>query len=125
VLSLGRGLEIAATKALGLALTDLVTAVVGNADATGAAIALQGAIVGARIAESVMLAVLAIEDNVPSCERAAITLKGASRHLLETRVAGSQVLGCRERLNNAHRREHAAGRRSWRPLRPEQQPHRG
>lgn len=118
VLSLGRGSAIVATNALGLALTELVLAVVGGADATGAAIALQGAIVGARVGQNMVLAAtgiralepgrdngppvllaaaLAIEDNLLWCERAAIVLEGASLHLLETRVAGNQVLGCRER----------------------------
>lgn len=118
VLSLGRGSAVLARNVLGLALTDLVLAVVGGADASGAAVALAGAVVGARIERNLVLAAtgiralepgrdnaaqvllsasLVIQDNLLWCERVAVALEGAALHLLETRVAGNQVLGCRDR----------------------------
>ncbi len=117
VVSLGRGSAIVASSVLGLALTQLAVAVVGGADNPGAAIALAGAMLSARIENNLLLApvgvraleaaaegtpavllsaALTIEDNLLWCERSAVRLDGAVLHLLETRIAGNQVLGCRD-----------------------------
>ena len=108
---------IVVSTALGLALTDLAVAVVGEGDAVGAAIALAGAVLAARIEHNLLLAPvgvralepaaegsatflfsadLAIENNLLWCERSAVLLEGPVLHMLEMRVAGNQVLTCRE-----------------------------
>ena len=106
---------VVVSSALGLALTRLVVACVGSGETPGAAIALAGAVLAARIegnlllaplgvraleprakgsAEFLFCADLAIEDNILWCERSAVLLAGPVFHMLETRVSGNQVLGC-------------------------------
>jgi hypothetical protein len=118
ILSVGMGSAIVTTNVLGLALTELAIAVLGNADAEGAAIALQGAVLGARIENNWILAphglralepardddprvllcaALTVQHNLLWCERTGVVLEGPVLQLLETRLAGNQVLGCRER----------------------------
>ena len=115
VVSLGESAAIVASTVLGLALTDLVVAVVGTGDNAQAAVALAGAVLATRIERNLMLApygvraldtraqtpefllsaALSIEDNVLWCERSAVLLDGPVYHLMGTRVAGNQVLSCR------------------------------
>jgi hypothetical protein len=121
ILSLGQQSAITVRTVLGLALRQLVIAVVGGSDARGSAIALQGIVAGASITENVILApvailandptavppageeapvaflltaALAIEDNLLWCQRQAVTLNGAALHLLGTRIAGNEILAC-------------------------------
>lgn len=118
VIAAGAGSAITARGVLGLALTDLVVAVLAaNVDLPPAAIALSGAVAGARIARSLLLApdgvralegrddnaanflltaALTIEDNLLWCTRSAVSLAGPVLHLLATRVERNQVLGCRQ-----------------------------
>jgi hypothetical protein len=117
VVSLGQRSAIVVSNVLGLALTQLAVAVVGGGDNPGAAIALAGAVLSARIENNLLLApvgvralepaaegtpplllsaALTIEDNLLWCERSAVRLDGAVLHLMETRIAGNQVLGCRD-----------------------------
>lgn len=105
---------IVVSTALGLALRQLAVAVVGSGDVPGAAVALAGAVLASRIEGCLLLAPigvqaleprskgsaaylfgadLAIEDNLLWCERSAVRLEGAVFHMLETRVAGNQILG--------------------------------
>jgi hypothetical protein len=115
LVSLGERPAIVASTVLGLALCDLVVAVVGTGDNAQAAVALAGAVLAARIERNLLLApygvraldarsqtpgalltaALRIEDNVLWCDRSAVLLDGPVFHLLGTRVAGNQVLGCR------------------------------
>jgi hypothetical protein len=101
----------------------LVIALLGNADAKGAAISLAGVVGAATLQGNAILAPIAvlaldpaapsvgdnqppptvlltagltIEDNLLWCTRQGITLNGNVLHLLATRIAGNQLLGCRE-----------------------------
>jgi hypothetical protein len=120
ILSLGEQSAITVNTALGLSLCQLVLALPG-ANATTAAISLQGVVLGASIRENVIVApvailandpaavppvgadpgvaflltgALAIEDNLLSCLFQGITLNGTVLHLLSTRITGNEVLGC-------------------------------
>lgn len=116
VVSVGTRSAIVVSNVLGLALSQLAVAVVGGGDNVGAAIALAGVVIAARIEGNLLLApvgvralepgaegtaavllsaALSIEDNLLWCERSAVLLDGPVLHLLETRVAGNQVLSCR------------------------------
>jgi Family of unknown function (DUF6519)/Right handed beta helix region len=121
IVSLGRASAIGVHSALGLALRQLVIAVLGN-DARGAAISLEGIVAGASMGENLIIApsgirandsaaprvgdekpagflltaALAIEDNLMSCGNQAVTLSGTVLHLLNTRIQGNEVLGCRD-----------------------------
>jgi hypothetical protein len=116
LLSTGSASAIVVSNVLGLALEQLLVAVVSAGDNAGAAIALAGAVMAARIENNLLLAPigiraleprvegtstvllsagLAIEDNILWCDRNAVLLEGPVLHVLETRVAGNQVLGCR------------------------------
>ncbi len=123
ILSLGQQSAITVRTVLGLALRQLVIAMVGGSDARGSAISLQGVIAGAAISENVVLApvavmandptavpppgeetpvaflltaALAIEDNLLWCQRQAVTLTGTVLHLLGTRIIGNEVLACND-----------------------------
>ena len=116
VVSVGQSTAIVVSTAIGLALTNLLVAVVGSGDRTGAAISLAGAVLSARITGNLLLApvgvraieagaegsaqvllsaALGIEDNLLWCDQSAVLLTGPVFHLMDTRVAGNQVLGCR------------------------------
>lgn len=115
VLSLGAQPGIDVRSVIGLALRELVVAVVGANDARGAGIALSGVVAGATIADNFIIApdgvraqgdaegapnfliaaALHIEDNVLWCQRTGIALDGIVGHLYETRLARNQLLGCR------------------------------
>jgi hypothetical protein len=116
VVSVGARSAIVVNTVIGLALTQLAVAVIGGGDNVGAAIALSGAVLAARIEDNLLLApvgvralepgaegtagvllsaALVIENNLLWCERSAVLLQGPVLHLLETRVAGNQVLSCR------------------------------
>ena len=45
---------------------------------------------------SLFVAALAIDDNLLSCERQAVTLTGTVLHVMSTRITGNEVLGCRD-----------------------------
>jgi Family of unknown function (DUF6519) len=121
ILSLGKESAITVRGVLGLSLRQLVVAVVGTRDIQGAAISLQGVVMGASIRENVIVApvailandpvavppagedpsppflltaALAIDDNLLSCQRQAVTLAGPVLYLKSTRIIGNEVLGC-------------------------------
>ncbi len=119
VVSLGLAPAIVVAGALGLVLERLAVAVVGQGEGgRGVAVALAGAVLAASVRDSWLLAPvgigpgtaaaaatadvpsvlitagLTIEDNVLWCRTSAVRLDGPAYHLLETRVAGNQVLGC-------------------------------
>ncbi|HEV8630790.1 MAG TPA: DUF6519 domain-containing protein [Thermoanaerobaculia bacterium] len=126
ILSLGRGTVVSVRTALGLALQRLIIAVVGIREGKegGAAIALGGAVIGATLRDNAIFAPVAVraldreaaapaagvapppamllsaalrvEDNLLWCERQAVDLSGRVLHLLATRIAGNEVLGCRQ-----------------------------
>ncbi|HEY4304647.1 MAG TPA: DUF6519 domain-containing protein [Gemmatimonadaceae bacterium] len=124
LLSLSGATTIAVDGAIGLSLKQLVIALFAatNKAVQGAAIALQGVVAGAKITENaifapvailandpaadpgadqtksafLLTAALAIEDNLFWCSRQAITLVEASLHLLGTRIAGNEIVGCAE-----------------------------
>jgi hypothetical protein len=123
ILSLGQQSAITVHTVLGLALRQLVIAVVGGNDARSPAISLQGVVVGASIRENVILApvavlandptavppigeetplaflltaALAVEDNLLWCQLQAVTFTGSSLHLLSTRITGNEILACRD-----------------------------
>lgn len=123
ILSLGRESAITVRTAVGLALRQLLIGVFGGNDARAAAVSLQGLVVAARISDNAILsplailandpaavppigdvpptnflfsADLAIEDNVLWAQREAVTLTGIVLHLLSTRIAGNEVLTCRD-----------------------------
>jgi hypothetical protein len=117
VLSLGQTSAISVQTVLGLNLQRLLVLVLGGNDAKGSAIALSGAVVGAAIRDNAILAPVAvsaagagntdekapflltasvrIDDNVLWSDRTAVQLGGMVVHLLGTRIAGNEVLGCR------------------------------
>jgi hypothetical protein len=121
ILSLGQQSAVTVRTVLGLALRQLVIALIGGNDARASAISLQGVVAGASISENAILApvavlandptavpptgeetpvaflltaALAIEDNLLWCQRQAVTLIGTVLHLLSTRIIGNEVLGC-------------------------------
>jgi uncharacterized protein DUF6519 len=123
IVSLGQQSAISVSTALGLGIRDLVIAVLGGSDARGGAIALQGVVAGAIIAENaifapvamiandptsapatgiaplptfLLAAALAIEDNLLWCDRQAVSLIGNVLHALSTRIVGNEVVGCRD-----------------------------
>lgn len=114
VFSLGRQSAISVRSVLGLTLRQLAVAVFDNVDAPGAAITLSGVVAGVTIAGNLLLApdgvralepreektpplllsaVLRIDDNLFWCSGSAVRLAGAVAHILETRMAGNQVIG--------------------------------
>lgn len=123
ILSLGRASAISVRTAFGLSLQRLIIAVLGGSDATGAAIALAGVVIGATIRDNAIIAPVAvqatdpaatptrgtnpppsqmllsaalrIEDNVLWCERQGVALEGRVMHLMITRIVGNEILGCR------------------------------
>jgi hypothetical protein len=121
VLSLGQQSAITVNTAFGLSIRQLVIVVLSLNDARGSAISLQGFVAAADISENAFIAssailandpaavppvgqktpedflvtaALAIEDNLFWCARAAVTLAGTVLHLLSTRIAGNEMLGC-------------------------------
>jgi hypothetical protein len=117
ILALAVRPAISVQNALGLALRQLLILVIGNADQQASAIALQGVIGGATIADNVIFgpsgivandpalpqddealprfvlaAALAIESNVLWCGRQGVALDGTVLHLLRTRIARNEVL---------------------------------
>lgn len=117
IISLGRTSAISVRTVLGLALRRLTVALLGGADARGAAIALGGVVMGAAIGENLLLApdgvralepedekapralltaLLGIDDNVLACRDSAVKLDGLVGHAFETRLSGNQVLGTHE-----------------------------
>lgn len=121
VLSLGQNSAITVSTAIGLSLRQLVIAVLSTNDGRGAAISLQGLVAAANISENAVIAssailandpvavppatdtalpkylvtaALAVEDNVFWCGQAAVTLTGTVVHLLSTRIAGNEMVGC-------------------------------
>jgi hypothetical protein len=119
ILSLGRDSTISVQTTLGLKLQRLVVLVPRNPDIRSAAIALNGAVIGATIRENLLVApvgiqalapiggetpppqillsaVLHIEDNALVCDRHAVDLSGRTLHLMATRIAGNEVLGARQ-----------------------------
>jgi Family of unknown function (DUF6519) len=122
VVSLGRQPAISVETVFGLALQQLVIAVLETNDSRGSAISLQGLVTAASIKENAILAsvgilandptapqdegddqtsfllaaALAIDDNIYWCRKQAIVLDGNVLHLLNTRIAGNHVLTCTE-----------------------------
>ena len=120
ILSLGRGSAISVGTALGVTLQRLIIAVLGGSDSRGAAIALSGVVASATIRDNVLIAPVAIraidpaaagesearapfllsaslriEDNVLWCQQQAVALSGTVLHLMATRIAGNEILGCK------------------------------
>jgi len=123
ILSLGKQSAISVHTVAGLALQKLVIGMFGGDDATGAAIALAGAVIGATIRDNIinapvavqaidpaatpipgtklppqmlLCAALRIEDNVLWCERQAVALAGQVIHVLATRITGNEMRICRQ-----------------------------
>jgi hypothetical protein len=122
IVSLGQQPAISVSTALGLLVQQLVIAVLGTVDTRASAVALAGVVAGAAVRENAILApvavlandptatsvgnetppnflltaALTVEDNILSCQRAAVTLDGNVLHLLNTRIAGNEIIGCRE-----------------------------
>ncbi len=116
ILALATRPAIGVNNVLGLALRQLVIAVIGNADQRASAIALQGVIAGASIAENVVFgpsgivandpalplddnaprfvlaAELAIEKNVLWCSRQGVALDGTVLHFQNTRISANEVV---------------------------------
>ena len=120
ILSLGRGSAISVGTVLGVTLQRLIIAVLGGNDSRGAAIALSGVVAGAAIRDNVLIAPVAIraidpsaarendprppfllsaslrvEDNVLWCQEQAVALAGTVLHLMATRIAGNEIVGCK------------------------------
>lgn len=117
VFSLGRASAISVRTVIGLALHKLALAVFGNSDFHGAAISLSGLVMGADIADNLLLATdgvvaldttdekapkslfvaaLRIDDNAFLCRDSAVKLDGPVGHMLDTRITGNQVLNTHE-----------------------------
>jgi hypothetical protein len=121
VLSLGQQSAITVNTVLGLSIRQLVIAVLNSNDGRGSAISLQGFVAAANISENAFIAssailavdpvavppidqktpedflvtaAVAIENNLFWCARAAVTLAGTVLHLLGTRIADNEMLGC-------------------------------
>jgi hypothetical protein len=121
ILSLARTPAISVDTALGLDLRDLVIAMLDvTGDGRAAAIALQGVVAATAITENAILAstailandpsapkaegddaaafllagALRIEDNLLWCTRRGIALDGRVLQLLDTRIAGNELIGC-------------------------------
>ena len=116
ILALAARPAISVNNVLGLELRQLVIAVVGNADQRASAIALQGIVAGASIADNaiygpsgilandpalpqddntprfVLAAALAIERNVLWCSRQGVGLDGTVLHFQNTRIAANEVV---------------------------------
>jgi hypothetical protein len=127
ILALGRQPAISVQTALGLVLRQLAMAVFRSGDNRGSAIALQGVVAGASIAENAIFAPvgilandptaprsegddqtafllaagLAIDDNVLWCAQQAIGLDGSVLHLLNTRIAGNDAISCTQAAMSA------------------------
>jgi hypothetical protein len=108
---------ISVRTVLGLALRRLVVALLDNADSQGAAVALSGLVLGASIQDNLLFApdgvaalepareeapqslvsaLLRIDDNVFLCRDSAVKLEGQAGHAYETRITGNQVLATHE-----------------------------
>lgn len=117
VFSLGLASAISVRTAFGLALRRLALAMFSGPNAQGAAVALGGVVLGATIADNLMLApdgvralepgddaspkslftaALRIDDNVFLCRDAAVKLDGPVGHAFETRMTGNHVVGTHE-----------------------------
>lgn len=117
VLSLGKASAVSVRTVIGLSLRRLALAVFGGVDSQAAAIALGGVVLGANIADNLLLApdgvralepedkeaprslvtaALRIDDNVFLCRDAAVKLDGLVGHAFETRLTGNQVVGTHE-----------------------------
>src|SRR5262245_4865862 len=120
ILSLGRQPAISVETAMGLALRQLLMAVLDTEDGRGSAISLQGVVAAASISENaifastgilandptaprdegddqtpfLLAAALGVEDNIFWCRLQAIVLDGSVMHLLSTRIAGNDTLAC-------------------------------
>jgi hypothetical protein len=121
IVSLARTPAIIVDTALSLGLTHLLIAMLDvTGDARAAAIALQGVVVAASIADNAVLAstailandpsvpqeegddtppfllagALRIDDNLLWCTRRGIVLDGRVLQLLDTRIAGNDLIGC-------------------------------
>ena len=120
ILSLARQPAISVQSVIGLVLRQLLIAVVENSDFRASAIALQGIVAAATIAENAIFAptgilandpsasseegsdqtaflfaaALTIDDNILWCSRQAVVLDGSVLHLLDTRVTQNDVLTC-------------------------------
>jgi len=116
VISLGRESAFRIQGALGLALRELVIAVVGGADARGAGITLGGVIAGATVEDNLILAsdgirtperdseerpnyllsaALRIEHNAFLCQQHGVSLSGLAAHFLGTSVSANEIVGAR------------------------------
>jgi hypothetical protein len=119
IVAVGSRSAISVHSAFGLSLRQLVIDVPDVKD-IAAAISLQGIVANARISENVIIAptairandpaavppsgeapatsllvaALAIEDNLFSCTKQAVALVGEVHHALNTRIAGNEMLGC-------------------------------
>lgn len=120
ILSLARAPAISVQTAILLSLRQLLIAVIENSDFRASAIALEGAVGDATIADNAILAgtgvlandarapkdegdsqsvfllsaALRIQDNILWCRRQAVVLDGAVLHLLDTRVTANDILTC-------------------------------
>lgn len=116
ILAIAARPAISVENAMGLALRRLSVAAVGNDDQRASAIALQGVVAGASIADNaifgpsgimandpalpledqsprfVFAAALAVERNVLWCSRQAVSLDGTVLHFQNTRIAANEVL---------------------------------
>ncbi|VWX57052.1 Right handed beta helix region family protein [Burkholderiales bacterium 8X] len=116
LLSIGQASVVSVRSAIGLLLRRLVILVPALRDTRGAAISLAGVVAGATIEDNFIIApdgirageptaedapgflitaLLRITDNLLWCQRNGIVLSGRSAHLLDSRIAGNQLLGGR------------------------------
>jgi hypothetical protein len=121
ILSLGQQSAISVTTVLGLSLQRLLMLVPQATDSSTSAISLSGVVAGANIRENVIVAptgvlaldpasappvgnvppptflltaALAIENNDFLCQSSAVTLDGMVLHVMSTRIADNEILGC-------------------------------
>ncbi len=116
ILSLARDPTIDVSTCIGLGLTRLAIAALGTENAQLPAVVLRGVVGGAKLAENAIFAPVAIaggalkgvengagflltaavtiEENVLLCQRGAIAFADEVLHLLATRIAHNEIIGC-------------------------------
>jgi hypothetical protein len=116
IISLARDPTIDVSTCIGLGLTRLAIAALGTENAQLPAVVLRGVVGGAKLAENAIFAPVAIaggalkgveggagflltaavtiEENVLLCQRGAIAFADEVLHLLATRIAHNEIIGC-------------------------------
>ncbi|HEV2160405.1 DUF6519 domain-containing protein [Bradyrhizobium sp.] len=116
IISLARDPTIDVSTCIGLGLTRLAIAALGTENAQLPAVVLRGLVAAAKLSENaifapvaiagggikgteggaefLLAAAVAIEENVLLCQRGAIAFADEVLHLLATRIAHNEILGC-------------------------------